>query len=99
MALTLGMADVAKVEEAQGMIARTLRTEVEPKKIEAALVAFAMARLIRNLLKFYKPREQAMLATLIAAFIERREVVIEGESAIHTDVAGFMRDMKKARTH
>jgi hypothetical protein len=72
--------DYDRMMRAQKEVADLLKSMNADRPIEAVLVAFALARLIRNLLAFYPATKRLALARLVAAFIDEREVVLEGDS-------------------
>lgn len=78
MALTFKPDDMRRMLQVQEELARVLRAANE-RKLEAALAAFACARLARNLLEFYPENTRKMLAELLAAHIDKRDVVMESE--------------------
>jgi hypothetical protein len=78
MALTFTDADFKRMQALQADLAIVLR-RANTQRLEAAIAAFALVRLARQLLDQYPPTAREALLGVIEAFLERRD--LEGEDA------------------
>ena len=72
--------DAKKMVALQQELAIVLR-RANDQKLEAAVAAFALIRLARELLDKYPANVRRTLATVRALFIERKDVVVEDDPA------------------
>lgn len=72
--------DSARMLTLQKDLAVVLR-RANDQKLEAAVAAFALIRLARELLDKYPPKTRLALAEVCSMFLERRKVTLEDEGS------------------